>query len=340
MPQSHTAGSRYHWAVPAIFTASTINFGGEGMSADTSMRNRITCHEAILLRAHPSDGRNGEARTGWLSNGETEFACLIPSQDLRHRLLSEPLTSYWMQLVDWGDGSGDGVSAMPVLTDAEIGERLMDPLRLMPPSVCPVERVLDDTLDLIDGIKNVPLWGLVHDILRRRDVASVYWTSPASRKHHHAFPGGLAAHSLEVALDLATQSSLADHERELCIVGGLLHDIGKIWAYTPDMFLSAPAKAMGHELLGLSRIEPELAALERTWSDGAYALRVMLSGNGRMRQDGSMPSSLLARLKAADQRSCEQDRCRRHEEGAWSPVAYLPTSPSSSDSWLSGLADG
>lgn len=310
------------------------------MSANTAMKHRITYKEAIFLRLHPSNGRNGEARTGWLSNGEYEFACLIPSRDLRHRLLSEPLTSYWMQLLDWGDGDDGGAGAMPVLTDVETGEDLSDPLRLMPPSVCPIDGVLSDTIDMINDITSLPLWRLIHRIFRRRDVASGYWTTPASRKHHHAFPGGLAAHSLEVARDLAAQSSLADHERELCIVAGLLHDIGKVWAYTPDMFLNAPAKAMGHELLGLSRIEPELAILEQAWPDGAYALRVMMSGNGRMRQDGSMPSSLLARLKAADQRSCEQDRCRRREKGAWSPVAYLPTSLSSPGQRLSDLAGG
>ena len=84
---------------------------------------------------------------------------------------------------------------------------------------------------------------------------------------------------------------------------------------------------MGHELIGLSRLERELKVLEGEWPDGAYALRVVLSGCGRMRQDGSMPSALVARLKAADQRSCEQERSRKKPGQTWTPRSWLPSLP-------------
>ena len=44
---------------------------------------------------------------------------------------------------------------------------------------------------------------------------------------------------------MAGQAALESHERDLCIAAGLLHDIGKVWSYTPDMFLNAAARAMG-----------------------------------------------------------------------------------------------
>jgi hypothetical protein len=305
------------------------------MRFNFSSTPRIRRFEAILLGAHDSFDQSDDGGLWRISDGQREAACVIPCGDLRNRLLSEPLTSYWMHLIDFGEeaSSSDDTASAPVLVAADSCDDHDATLRLLPPSLCPAEGVVKNTIDLIGQIRSHPLRYMVENVFRRRDVTSTYWTAPASRKHHHAYPGGLAAHSLEVAEDLAAQHSLADHERELGIAGGLLHDIGKTWAYTTDMFLSAPARAMGHELLGLSRLEPELSALEHVWPDGAYALRVMLSGNSRMRPFGSMPSSLLARLKAADQYSCERDRAQRNEESAWTPVAYLPLPKRSFDRW-------
>src|SRR3546814_7913564 len=89
---------------------------------------------------------------------------------------------------------------------------------------------------------------------------------PASAKHHHARPGGLAVHSLEVAEDLAGHIGLSDTERDLGVAGALLHDIGKVWSYTPDMFPNSANLAMGHELIGLRSEEhtSELQSLMRT----------------------------------------------------------------------------
>ncbi len=182
-------------------------------------------------------------------------------------------------------------------------------------------------LELIETIDTPPLHRMLWRIFREREVVARFWTMPASARHHHALPGGLAVHSLEVARDLAGQAAVGGHERDLCIAAGLLHDIGKVWSYTPDMFLNTAARAMGHELVGLSRLERELKILEGEWPDGAYAMRVLLSGCGRMRQDGSMPSALVARLKAADQRSCELERNGRDPKQAWKPNRWLPPPP-------------
>ena len=93
-----------------------------------------------------------------------------------------------------------------------------------------------------------------------------------------------------------------------------------------------PAEAFSLSLLptdgvGLARLERELMTLEKQWADGAYALRVLISGCGRMRQDGSMPSALVARLRAADQRSCEQERSRQRPKQVWTPSQWKSATP-------------
>ena len=253
--------------------------------------------------------------------------CLIPSAELLHSLLSQPVTELSLQLADWPVDSEAHVKPLPVLTNASIDERPDNSLYLLTHDICPVEGTYMGILELIETIDAPPLYRMLWRIFREREIVARYWTMPASARHHHAFPGGLAVHSLEVARDLAGQAAVGGHERDLCVAAGLLHDIGKVWSYTPDMFLTTAARAMGHELVALSRLERELKILEGEWPDGAYAMRVLLSGCGRMRQDGSMPSALVARLKAADQRSCEQERNGKDPSRAWKPSRWLPPPP-------------
>ena len=260
----------------------------------------------------------------------SSIECLIPSAELLHSLLSKPITTSMLQLAYWPAAPGAQTTPLPVMTSVMPDDRPDYSLYCLPMDICPVEGTYMGILELIETVDTPPLYRMLWRIFRDRDVIARYWTMPASARHHHAFPGGLAVHSLEVARDLASQAAVGAHERDLCVAAGLLHDIGKLWSYTPDMFLNTAARAMGHELVGLSRLERELKILEGEWPDGAYAMRVLLSGCGRMRQDGSMPSALVARLKAADQRSCEQERNARAPERVWKPLRWQPVAPGTS----------
>src|SRR3546814_19914678 len=70
------------------------------------------------------------------------------------------------------------------------------------------------------------------------------------------------------------------------------------------MFPNSANLAMGHELIGLCRLEQNLARLEDAWPDGAYVMRCLLSGQTRIRANGSLPISLLPRIHACHQPSC------------------------------------
>ena len=297
------------------------------MSAET-MHPRISLIRGILMGTLDQYVPDQPQKVWQLRDeSSSPIDCLIPSAELLHSLLSQPVTALSLQLAHWPVDSDAQAKPLPVLTSVSTDDGPDDSLHLLPDDICPVEGTYTGVLELIETINTPPLYRMMWRIFRERDVVARYWTMPASARHHHAFPGGLAIHSLEVASDLASQAAVGAHERDLCVAAGLLHDIGKLWSYTPDMFLNAAARAMGHELLGLSRLERELKVLEGEWPDGAYAMRVLLSGCGRMRQDGSIPSALVARLKAADQRSCELERNGKDPSRAWKPSRWLPPPP-------------
>ena len=84
--------------------------------------------------------------------------------------------------------------------------------------------------------------------------------------------------------------------------------------FTPEMRV---LHLGGQSSANVERLEFQLP---ESWQGKSVTLHIQ-------RQDGTMPSALVARLKAADQRSCEQDRSRKKPSQAWTPKSWLPTSP-------------
>ena len=253
-----------------------------------------------------------------------------PNNSELDQALEGPLRALTLQFIH-----GEGITKdLPLLLLGLTDDPFVDGFTHLPETACPEEGVVLDIKRLVATTQAPPLRRFLMNVFERRDVFQTFWTMPASARHHHARPGGLAVHSLEVARDIEGNTGLSDVELDLGIAGALLHDIGKVWSYTEDMFPNAANLAMGHELVGLSKLEAQLTILERAWPDGAYAMRCLLSGHTRMRENGSLPTSLLPRIKACDQRSCERDRSAsrssRFARPIWTPRAW-DDQPSSGD---------
>jgi len=80
-----------------------------------------------------------------------------------------------------------------------------------------------------------------------------YEQCPASIAGHHAQLGGLLKHTCEVAhIGLATASQFPAADPELVLSGALLHDIGKLAAYSWDggFEMTVPGAVLGHVVLG------------------------------------------------------------------------------------------
>lgn len=92
--------------------------------------------------------------------------------------------------------------------------------------------------------------------------ADGFFEKPAARKKHHAFRGGLALHTLEVAgiaIATAGQMEKLDFDMDILIGGAILHDIGKCRSFDRKGFgFSANAS---YSLLG--HITPAIQMAER-----------------------------------------------------------------------------
>jgi 3'-5' exoribonuclease len=100
---------------------------------------------------------------------------------------------------------------------------------------------------LLDGIlgERSPLWALYRD-------------APAAKRYHQAYRHGLLEHSLTVAQGVsAACGTFPGIDRDVAVTGALLHDIGKLEAYTADpcaIDMTDAGRLQGEIPLGYYRI--------------------------------------------------------------------------------------
>jgi 3'-5' exoribonuclease len=115
------------------------------------------------------------------------------------------------------------------------------------------ESVLKDDVEVIAGLKN----------------------APAAKTVHHAFRGGLLEHMVSVSglLDRVARHYEAGKEklnRDLLLLGGFFHDIGKIWelSYEKVTDYTTEGRLIGHLVMGVELIEKKVNELSKEFPEG------------------------------------------------------------------------
>ena len=138
-----------------------------------------------------------------------------------------------------------------------------------------------DLLSLIDDFKRPEIRAFAQSLLFNDDLMKSWFSIPASKQHHHSFPGGLMVHSLEVANFvkrdlLAFGDEVSREEREITVLAALLHDIGKTQTLANDAHTEL-GRLVDHEKLTLLVLAEPLSRLKAQWSKGAIALQYLLT---------------------------------------------------------------
>jgi 3'-5' exoribonuclease len=127
-----------------------------------------------------------------------------------------------------------------------------------------IERLLMELRGLLAGLRP-PLADLAAAILDDGALMARFVRTPAGVKHHHAYAGGLLDHVVNLMrLADAVTPFYPDLDRDLLLVGVLVHDIGKLDELESEKGFSYtdPGQLLGHVLLGLELVDAKIRAVE------------------------------------------------------------------------------
>ncbi|WP_386081964.1 TraI domain-containing protein [Vreelandella sp. F11] len=189
----------------------------------------------------------------------------------------------------------------------------LNTLHSLPRVYCPVPAVFDQLVTTVQSLQSEHLRAFLTRVLERKDRLEAFLNAPASVNYHHAYPGGLLEHSLNVANNAVAMLRLNEPAmsrlmQETCFVAGLLHDIGKTYTYDSKGKPNAAWKLCSHDAFTLEACAYGLAYLDKHASDLAIMLRHIWTCASPGARYGQKAAITLARyIRDADGQSAMAD---------------------------------
>jgi len=245
-----------------IFGAQFLKQNPEGPFAGEF---RLRDYQTLVSESGQTYGKGmledatGQIPAYWWGDGEGEF--------------------YWTErLVMYVQGNTQRLGDRTIVRVSSMEDRFLEGpargVRVIPQTLAQDPAVLLQVVEAVDQIQTRSLQEFCDRLFDDLEFARKFFTVPASRDNHHAFPGGLAAHSVAVAKAAAQDARLSQRERDLAMVGGLLHDVGK--TITCDPLRPHPVY-LDHDLLSLEILSRPLSELDKKDSKLADSLRYILT---------------------------------------------------------------
>jgi len=155
----------------------------------------------------------------------------------------------------------------------------------LPVSARPVDEMVGELESVINRLKDPDLRKLMEKFLSDACFMAGYTRAPAAKAMHHVCLGGLLEHSLAVA-SLAADicRRYPDLNRDLLLVGALLHDIGKVaeLRYQRSFEYTDAGKLIGHIVIGVEMVEEKIRELGNFPVELAIHLKhLLLSHHGQ-----------------------------------------------------------
>ena len=151
-----------------------------------------------------------------------------------------------------------------------------------------VEQMEGEIRELLDTIQEPHLRILLERVFGEdSELWAGYRTAPAAKYYHQAYPHGLLEHCLGVAQAVsAISATFPGIDRDVAVTGALLHDIGKLEAYTDDpnaIDLTDAGRLIGEIALGYYRIRRAIEEIDGFPAELAQAVEhIILSHHGAL----------------------------------------------------------
>jgi 3'-5' exoribonuclease len=179
-------------------------------------------------------------------------------------------------------------STLTVRTVRAAADGEFDPNDLHECAPIPFVQMEADLRELIGTVQCPHLRGLLDRCFAPEGWIWQRWSIwPAAKHYHQAYRHGLLEHCLSVAQGVsAMAATFGDLDRDVAVTGALLHDIGKIEAYSMEgdaIDLSDAGKLQGEIPLGYHIVRREIEQLPGFPAETAEAvLHIILSHHGSL----------------------------------------------------------
>jgi 3'-5' exoribonuclease len=158
-------------------------------------------------------------------------------------------------------------------------EEGVDLADFVPVSAVPLAEMKNELAHQVASLTNPHLKALMESFLNDEQFMAGYCKAPAAKGMHHVYLGGLLEHSLAVArLVDAVVPLYAGLNRDLLLVGALLHDVGKVaeLCYERAFEYTDEGRLIGHISIGVELLSERIATLPGFPRELALLLKHML----------------------------------------------------------------
>jgi 3'-5' exoribonuclease len=145
-----------------------------------------------------------------------------------------------------------------------------------------------DLRELVGTVQSPHLRELLDRVLGpHTETWAHFRVAPAAKHFHQAYEHGLLEHSLTVAQGVsAISATFPGIDRDVAVTGALLHDIGKLEAYTSDPLaidMTDSGRLLGEIPLGYYRVRREIEGIDGfPIGTAKHLLHIILSHHGTL----------------------------------------------------------
>lgn len=171
------------------------------------------------------------------------------------------------------------------------------------------EKMKTELINLMHSVKPGPLQALANQFIHS-SYFRLFCYAPAAKMYHHNVVGGLLEHSLGTArISLKLSELHPEIDRDLILIGSVLHDLGKIYEMEIDggINYTDEGKLLGHIILGIQLLEKLMENIDMDNATKNKLLHMIASHHGQYEwQSPKKPQFLEAKvLHLADMMDAE-----------------------------------
>ena len=144
---------------------------------------------------------------------------------------------------------------------SRVSEDEIDPTDFLPRGEEDIDKVMAEINKIKAKVSDSYLKGVLDAFFEDLTFVEKFQLAPAAKKVHHAYLGGLAAHTLKVLKLLSVMQPIYRFlNTDLLITAGILHDIGKIheYTYTKKLGVSTKGRMLGHIIIGYEMVAEKI----------------------------------------------------------------------------------